>query len=265
MDAVIAQSVIEPAREDASIEKTLEITAGNTILVCVISDGKCAGKDNIKDDLGNVYVRKEQKGNDIAVFAAYNCKGGTTTITYLPSFAATDICGLAIVESTPQADDGTSTDTKADINLDAASSLLTPTGDISLDAFVDYARVAVGKTEPVLVSQEYGPGAYEFGPTPIAPNATSITFHVDTGQHTDPNVTVDFVFEISFDGGKNWTRLGGFGRTGEEPKPFHGFANNRGGSQFALEQPDNPDRQFRGTMQIGKGGSLITSLGMVVS
>jgi hypothetical protein len=154
--------------------------------------------------------------------------------------------------------------TPTQINSSLFGVVVRKEGSENAQLAVDAVRITVYSTDSVLLYNNYAAGAYTFGPTPIAVNATSITFYVDINQHTDVAIVWTLATEISFDSGSTWGPLVSMSREGGVTTGSSGVVEARGWARHPLYDSTNANRQFRGTLTI-TGGSLFTSVGCFVN
>ena len=110
--------------------KTMTVTAGNTIIAMVQSDGhKATGTANVSDGV-NSYVKIVELDGEVAIYRALNVAGGVTIVIFTPD-AGIDYCALSIAEVSGLAgspDDGSTSNTAASTGITTGSVTTTESG-----------------------------------------------------------------------------------------------------------------------------------------
>lgn len=145
--ANVQNTSIESSGAVSSLAKafTSNITAGNAILVGVLSDGGKATGSGIFTGTSCSFTRITQLGGDVSVGRSLNHGGGAVTVTYTPD-SGTDYSGMGIQEVSgldPSPDDGSITNSGTASIQDTGAIVMTAAG-IIFGGFDRHGAGAVG-------------------------------------------------------------------------------------------------------------------------
>lgn len=112
-------------------------------------------------------------------------------------------------------------------------------------------RQAVTTTLFTLPTQSYPTGVHQVPVRAVPLGATLYKVGIDISQMGDPATSFDLAFDVSYDGGANWQFwVGGHRDGGPALLDKNGVPQNIVGLDGPLQQPDNPDRQLRGSVTV---------------